>query len=126
VHKVQHQPRKKTIRDTILLEQKGLECAENGAPDCPVHQAVQLQSSHSREFQGTLRYNSPDCPVSQRSNDSHAPTVDCKSTCHDEQCKPEVRAQKSEGTGLSDVALHCPVPQEYKGSNGRPAPNPNS
>jgi hypothetical protein len=25
--------------------------------------------SHSREFQGALRYNSPDCPVSQRSND---------------------------------------------------------
>ena len=32
--------------------------------------AVQLRTSHSREFQGSLRYNSPDCPVSQRSNDS--------------------------------------------------------
>jgi hypothetical protein len=28
VHKVQHKPRKKSVRDTILLEQKGLECAE--------------------------------------------------------------------------------------------------
>jgi hypothetical protein len=33
--------------------------------------------------------------------------------------------QKSEGTGLSGVAPDCPVPQEDKGSNGRPAPNPN-
>jgi hypothetical protein len=29
-----------------------------------------LRTSHSREFRGVLRYNSPDCPVSQRSNGS--------------------------------------------------------
>jgi hypothetical protein len=105
---------------------KDLSVLENGASDCPVHQAVQLQTSHSLEFQGALRYNSSDCLVSQQSNSSQAPTVDCKSTCHDEQCKPEVRAQTSEGTGLSGVASDCPVPQEDKGSNSRPAPNPNS
>jgi hypothetical protein len=33
--------------------------------------------------------------------------------------------RKSEGTGLSGMALDYPVPQEDKGSNGRPAPNPN-
>jgi hypothetical protein len=29
------------------------------------------------------------------------------------------------GTGQSGVAPDCPVPQEDKASNGRPAPNPN-
>jgi hypothetical protein len=37
----------------------------------------------------------------------------------------EVRAAKSEGTGLSGVAPDCPVPEEDKASNGRPASNPN-
>jgi hypothetical protein len=37
----------------------------------------------------------------------------------------EVRAQKSEGTGLSGVAPNCPVQQDDKGPNGRPALNPN-
>jgi hypothetical protein len=93
---------------------------------CPVHQAIKLQTSHSRKFQGALCYNSPDCSVSQQSNGSQAPTVDYKSTCHDEQSKPEVRAQKSEDTGLSCVAPDCLVPQQDNGSNGRPAPNPMS
>jgi hypothetical protein len=35
---------------------------------CPVHQRIQLQTCQSREFWRPLRYNSPDCPVSQRSN----------------------------------------------------------
>jgi hypothetical protein len=33
--------------------------------------------------------------------------------------------QKSESTTLSGVAPNCPVQQDDKGSNGRPAPNPN-
>ena len=37
----------------------------------------------------------------------------------------EVRAQKSECTGLSGVAPDCPVQQDDKGFNGRLAPNPN-
>jgi hypothetical protein len=37
----------------------------------------------------------------------------------------EVRAGSQRGTGLSGVAPDCPVPQEDKASNGRPAPNPN-
>jgi hypothetical protein len=37
----------------------------------------------------------------------------------------EVRAGSQRGTGLSDVAPDCPVPQEDKASNGQLAPNPN-
>jgi hypothetical protein len=37
----------------------------------------------------------------------------------------EIRAGSQRGTGLSGVAPDCPVPQENKASNGRPAPNPN-
>jgi hypothetical protein len=74
----------------------------SGAPDCPLHQRTPSQTSHLREFSEALRYNSPDmsgapeesdselacfgfllhynspdCPVSQRSNGYFAPTVDC-------------------------------------------------
>jgi hypothetical protein len=54
-----------------------------------------------------------------------APTVDCKSTYHGEQCTTDVRAAKSEGTGLFGVALDCPVPQEDKAPMVDFAPNPN-
>jgi hypothetical protein len=42
-----------------------------------------------------------------------------------EQCAAEVRAAKSEGTGLSDVAPDCPVPQEDKAPTVDSTPNPN-
>jgi hypothetical protein len=42
-----------------------------------------------------------------------------------EQCHAEVRTAKSESTRLSGVASDCPVQQDDKGSNSRPAPNPN-
>ena len=62
VHKVQHKPRKKSVRDTILLEQKGLECVEKWRTGrCT--KAVQMSTSHSREFGDVLYYNSSDCPV---------------------------------------------------------------
>jgi hypothetical protein len=62
------------VRDTILLEQKDLSVLRIGALDnvrcttgqCPVHQDVQLQTSHSREFGDALRYNSSDCLVCHR------------------------------------------------------------
>jgi hypothetical protein len=60
---------------TIHLEQMDLsvlkmahQTVQCAIGQCPVHQAVQLQTSHSWEFQGALRYNSRDCPVSQWSN----------------------------------------------------------
>jgi hypothetical protein len=44
---------------------------KNGAPDTVwCTRPVQAETSHSREFGGVLRYNSPDCPVSQWSNGS--------------------------------------------------------
>jgi hypothetical protein len=71
VHTVQHKPRKSSVRDTIYLEQKDLSVLKFSAPDTiRCTRAVQLRTSHSGEFQGSLRYNSPDCPVSQRSNGS--------------------------------------------------------
>jgi hypothetical protein len=53
------------------MEQKDKSGLNFGAPDnVRCTRPVQLRTSHSREFQDDLRYNSPDCPVSQRSNDS--------------------------------------------------------
>jgi hypothetical protein len=58
---------------------------------------------------GALHYNSPDCPVSQRSNGSlRANDRLCRATMH-YSAAVEVRAQKSEVTGLSGVAPDCPV-----------------
>jgi hypothetical protein len=39
---------------------------------CPVHQGTSARTLHLRENQRALRYNSPDCPVCQRSNDYFA------------------------------------------------------
>jgi hypothetical protein len=81
-----------------------------------------LQTLHLRVSQAHLRYNSLDCPVSQRSNGYLCATVDSDS----EQCSTvhatEVRADGQRGTGLSGVAPDCPVPHEDKASNGRPTP----
>jgi hypothetical protein len=100
--------------------------------------AVQLRTSHSREFQGALRYNSLDCSVCHRTvrcatglsgepakQRLSAPMVDSAKATMINSTAAEGRAAKSEGTGLSGAALDCPVRQGDKGSNGRPAPNPN-
>jgi hypothetical protein len=83
------------------------------------------QTLQLRVSQAQLRYNSPDCPVCQRSNGYLRTTVDSDS----EQCSTviaaEVRAVGQRGTGLSGVAPDCPVPHEDKASNGRLAPRPN-
>jgi hypothetical protein len=78
-----------------------------------------MSTNHSRENEGALRYNSPVCPVSQRSNGYLAPTIDCESACHGEQCMIESE-QKVRG------APDCPVPQEDKAPTVNSAPNPNS
>jgi hypothetical protein len=102
-----------------------LSVLNNGAPDCPVHQGRTLRTSHSREFQGALLYNSPDCPVYLWSNGylRQRLTLTEGIVQHSTAQKSEQRSQR--GTGLSGVAPNCPVPQEDKASNGRPAPNPN-
>jgi hypothetical protein len=132
VHKVQHNPRNKSVRDTILLEQKGLECAEKWCtglscvpPDnVRCTKVVQMSTSHSREFGDALRYNSPDCPVCHRTvrcaiglsgepaeQRLSALTVDSAECDSDEQChdrveSAEVRAHQTVwcGTGLSGAA----------------------
>jgi hypothetical protein len=84
-----------------------------------------MSTNHSREFQGALHYNSPDCPVCQRSNGylHQWSTLTAGIVQHSIAQKSEQQSQR--GTGLSGVTPDCPVPQEDKASNGRPAPNPN-
>jgi hypothetical protein len=99
---------------------------ENGALDT-VRCASQAPSKPATLgfLPGALRYNSLDCPVSQRSNDSlRANGRLCRVYSH-EQCRAEVRAAKSEVTGLSGVALDCPVQQDDKALQRSTAPNPN-
>jgi hypothetical protein len=58
---------KNQARDTILLEQKDLSVLKIGAPDnVRCTRTVQVSTSHSRENEGALHYNSQDCPVCHR------------------------------------------------------------
>jgi hypothetical protein len=101
--------------------EQDLECAGKWCT-----KAVQLPTNHSQDFQGSLRYNSPDYPVSQRSNGSLRANGRLRRVYSDEQCRAEVRAAKSEVTGLSGVAPNCPVQQDDKALQRSTAPNPNS
>jgi hypothetical protein len=68
----------------------------------------------------------PDCPVSQRSNGSlRANGRLCRATVLN-SVAVEVRAQKSEVTGLSGVAPDYPVQQDDKRLQRSTAPNPNN
>jgi hypothetical protein len=77
---------------------------------CPVHQGTQLRTAHLREFWESLRYNSPDCPVRQRSNGYIAPTVVCKNNkCATVRActrRSQNRCQKAHGTVNSDCPVH--------------------
>jgi hypothetical protein len=123
---------KNRVRDTILKVQKDLSVLKNGAPDCLVCrmtvsgapwpyrcQAATLRNSRARS---AINHRTVRCATGlsgePAGNGYPAPTVDYKSTCHGEQCR---KRQSSEVKGAPD----CPVPQEDKASNGRPAPNPN-
>jgi hypothetical protein len=74
-----------------------------------VHQGTQLRACHLREFWESLRYNSSDCPVCQRSNGSTAPTVVCRGTV--KRYSARLRAQKSEQAQKAHrpVNSECPV-----------------
>jgi hypothetical protein len=87
---------------------------------CPVHQGESAQTPHLRVSQAELRYNSPDCPVHQWSNNFLRATVDSESKQYRTM---NVAGQR--GTGLSGATPDCPVPHEDRASNGRPAPSPN-
>jgi hypothetical protein len=111
--------------DTILKEEKDLSVLRNDTPDCPMHQDHTLWTSHSRQSQGVLRYNSLDCPVSQRSNDYLRQRSTAKVPVTVNTVTAEVRAGSQRGTGLSGVAPDCPVPQEDKGPTVDSSSNPN-
>jgi hypothetical protein len=64
---------------------------------CPVPQGRATLELAS--FGNSLRYNSPDCPVSQRSNDYFAPTVTCRSI----KCAPERAEVKHARSGAPDT-----------------------
>jgi hypothetical protein len=91
----------------------------------PVHQGESAQTLRLRDFQAQVCYNSPDCPVHQRSNGYQRAMVDSDSEQYRTVNAAEVRAVGERGTGLSSVAPDCPVPHEDRASNGRPAPSPN-
>jgi hypothetical protein len=104
----------------------------SGAPDCPVPRTVQSQTSHSRVFASALHYNSPDCPVHQRSNDYLAHRSPAKAKELEEQCaivrdraEPPVRGAPNSEQCISGAAPDYPVPLEDKASNGQKLPNPN-
>jgi hypothetical protein len=130
VHKVQHKPRKNSVRERNFIGAKELECAEEWrtgpADSVRCTRTVQSSTSHSREFGDALRYYSSNCPVRQRSNYSlrHWSTLQSATVMNNVVQKSEHRSQR--GTRLSVVAPDCPVPLEDKASNGRPALDPNS
>jgi hypothetical protein len=87
---------------------------------------------HSRVSQDALRYNSPDCPVHQRSNDYPAQWSTAKAWTQSynartvrAEVKAVVRGAPDNEECPSGVAPDCPVPLEDKASNGQKLPNPN-
>jgi hypothetical protein len=106
--------------------EQDLECAGKWCTGhCPVRQPGALWTRHSLDFHDSLRYNSPDCPVSQRSNSSLRANGRLRRVYNDEHCRAEVRAAKSEVTGRSGVAPDCPVQQDDKALQRSTAPDPN-
>jgi hypothetical protein len=93
---------------------------------------VHDQTRQSRVSPAPLRYNSPDCPVHQQSNDSFAQRSTAKAKETELQCANSERQSRAVVRGtpdseqyLSGAAPDCLVPLEDKGSNGRLRPNPN-
>jgi hypothetical protein len=105
-----------------------LSVLKNDASDCPVHQCRTTQNQPSREFEDVLRYNSPDRPVSQRSNGS----LRQRSTLQKQDCRNRVRSTEIRGhptvrcgTRLSGVAPDCPAQLEDKRLQRPTAQKPN-
>jgi hypothetical protein len=120
------------VRDTIKDGAKDLSMLKNGAPDCPeCHRTVSGAPGPYNSKPATLGNSRARSTIIHR-------TVRCATGLSGELAKQRLPArqrspatmnsasQKSEGTGLFGVAPDCPVQQDDKGSNGRPAPNPNS
>jgi hypothetical protein len=93
--------------------------------------SVQGWTSHSLVSPGALRYNSPDCPVWQRSNGYFAQRSTAKERWSDEQWGT-VRRVRAAGqkrtehwTVLVRCGTDCSVPLVDKASNGQKLQNPN-
>jgi hypothetical protein len=137
--KVQHKPINIQVRDQIQRS-KETKCdvvwrtGLSGVPPDSVRctRTVQSPTSHSRVSSGALRYNSPDCPVCQRSNGYLAQRSIAKAgnqMNNEEQCAQSqsrrVRGAQDSEQDLLGVAPDCPVPQEDKASNGQLLQNTN-
>jgi hypothetical protein len=93
VHKGSTQTNKRLKKGFKIKGTKKPRVPWSGTPDCPVchrtcpcTRTVQHPTLNSRVSQGVLRYNSPDCPVHQRSNGYFAQRSPAKAEDSDEQC----------------------------------------
>jgi hypothetical protein len=84
--------------------------------------APEESDSELASFGNPLRYNSPDCPVSQRSNGYSVPTV----TCYNIKCAParaEEQSMRGWHTGQPTGLVRCTTGQPggptRQSSNGR-------
>jgi hypothetical protein len=73
-----------------------------------VHQGVPLRTCHLQKFGKPLRYNSPDCPVCQRSNDYLRQRSSTTATVNSVDCvhRSKSRRQKAHRTVNSDCPVH--------------------
>jgi hypothetical protein len=84
-----------------------------------VHQGRSTQTLHLRVSGEPLRYNSPDCPVCQRSNGYRAQRSTPMVACKREQCADSSRRVRAAPEGAPDseqcligAAPDCPAPQD--------------
>jgi hypothetical protein len=108
----------------------------SGAPDSLVcHRTVSGAPPNSVRCTRVLQLKLFTFGFSRRSSAIIHRTVRCtsgataicaqRSTLQSEQYCGRSQSSGQRGTGLSGVPPDCPVPQEDKASNGRPAPRPN-
>jgi hypothetical protein len=89
---------------------------------CPVHQG---RTTPNQTLLGKMEARSAIIHRTIRWGSGATALCTTTVTCHDEHCKSEVRAQKSEGTGLSGVATDYQVQLEDKHLQRSTAQNPN-
>jgi hypothetical protein len=124
------QTNKKTKKGFKCREQKSTEVCPGLAHrtvrcttgQCPVHQGLQLRTVHLCEFWRPLRYNSPDCPVCQRSNgyfstngrlQPHSMRYSVR------RCQARARRRTRQSTGPVRCTIGLSGDPEDRSSNGR-------
>jgi hypothetical protein len=119
--KVQHKPINIQVRDQFQRSKRNQVCCDLAhrtvrcvTGQCPVHQDHTESNQPLLVFTDALRYNSPDCPVHQRSNDYLAQ----RSTAKGADSVNNARQKSVAHRRVSGVAPDCPMPQENKASNG--------